>query len=89
MVDKNTSEHITIDVNPNQTPILYTDNVFMSTNPDGVTIDICQRVGNSNKLQIVARIGMSRTHAKKMTEKLSKLLALTEGTSQTIEKRKN
>lgn len=80
---------ISIDLNPQMTPIFYTDNIFMTTNEDGVILNIGQRVGNTDKMHVVARIGMSREHAKKVVEKLAKLLALTEGTSQTTSKKKN
>lgn len=81
--EKKLEEQFKINVNPNETPILYTDFVFMNTNEDGVVIDVCQKVGNSNQLHVVARLGMSRVHAKKLVKKLSELLALTEGHSQT------
>lgn len=83
------TSQISIDVNPQITPILYTDNVFMTTNEDGVILNVGQRIGNAEKIHIVARVGMSREHAKKVVEKLAKLLALTEGTSQTNTKKKN
>lgn len=76
-------EKLNININPDTTPILYTDNIIMSTNDDGFILDVCQKIGNSNQLKVVSRIGMSRNHAKKFVEKMGKLLALTEGTSQT------
>lgn len=78
---------VTIDLDPIRTPIFYTDNMIVTTNEDGLIINVGQRVGNSNKLHIITRIGMSRQQAKKFAEKLSKLLALTEGSSQTGKKR--
>lgn len=72
-----------INLNPEKVNILYTDTVFMNVNDDGVTLDICQKVGNSNQLQVVARIGMSRDHANKFVKKLSEILVLTHGHSQT------
>ncbi len=75
-----------INLNPEKVNILYTDTVFMNVNDDGVTFDICQKVGNSNQLQVVSRIGMSRDHAHKFVKKLSEILALTHGHSQTREK---
>ncbi|MBU0578817.1 hypothetical protein KKE34_03620 [Patescibacteria group bacterium] len=68
-----------LNVNAGSTPILYTDNIFMSTNHDGLVLDIVQRVGSSDQGQIVSRIGMSREHAKKFVEKLAQLLVKTEG----------
>jgi hypothetical protein len=75
-----------INLNPEKVNILYTDTIFMNVNDDGVTFDICQKVGNSNQLQVVSRIGMSRDHAHKFVKKLSEILALTHGHSQTREK---
>lgn len=81
-MDKNKKD-LNVNMNPHTTPVLYTDSVFMSTNEDGVVLDICQKVGSSNQLHVISRIGMSRVHAKKFVKKLSELLALTEGHSQT------
>lgn len=83
-VDKK-PQGLNINLNP-ETKILYTDMVFMNVNDDGVTFDVCQKVGNSNQYQIVARVGMSRVHAQKFAKKLSEILALTAGHTQTGEK---
>lgn len=76
-------------INLDTTPILYTDNIIMTTNEDGVVWDVCQRVGSTNQLRIVARVGMSRVHAKKFVTEMGKLLVMTEGQKQTGEKGKN
>lgn len=76
---------ISVNVNLDSTPILYTDNIFMTTNEDGVMVDVCQKLGKTNQLRIVSRFGMSRTHAKKFLKELGKLLAMTEGKSETGE----
>lgn len=86
MDKKEKNGNFQINLNPNDVKIFYTDMVFMNTNEDGVTFDICQKVGSSNQMQVVSRIGMSRNHAKKFVKKLSELLALTEGQSQTGKK---
>ena len=65
-----------ISVNLDTTPILYTDNIHISTNDFGVVCDVTQRVGN--QIRIVSRFGMSREHAKHFAEELGKLLAVTE-----------
>jgi hypothetical protein len=72
-----------INVNLDTTPILYTDNVFMTANPDGVVLDIGQKLGTTNQVRIVTRVGMSRDHAKKLVNELGKLLAMSEGKIQT------
>ena len=77
MANDSAKPKVNIDVNPDTTPILYTDNVIISSNPMGMVIEVCQRVG-PNRLKIVSRIGMSREHAKKMVDELGKNLAITE-----------
>jgi len=72
-----------VNINLDTTPIYYTDNVFMTTNPDGVVLDVGQRAGSTNQVKVVTRIGMSRDHAKKLVNELGKLLAMTEGKIQT------
>ena len=78
-----------VSVNIDSTPILYTDNIHMTTNADGVVMDVMQRIGNSTNVRVVTRIGMSRQHAKKFVDKLSRLLGLTEGNSQSADKQNN
>lgn len=78
-----------INVNLDSTPILYTDNILMTTNEYGIVFDVCQKLGPTNQLRIIARVGMSRIHAKKMLDDLGKLLVMTEGQIQTGEKVKN
>ena len=78
---------ISLTVNVDTTPILFTDSIFMTTNEDGLTLEIGQKVIGTNQLRIVARIGMSRSHAKKVSGELSRLLAITEGQGQTGEKK--
>jgi hypothetical protein len=72
-----------ISVNLDTTPIFYTDNVHVTINPDGVVLDVTQKLAASNQIRIVARVGMSREHAKKFVAEVSRLLALTEGKSRT------
>lgn len=79
----NSEKQFQVSMNPEKVNILYTDTVFMNVNDDGVIFDICQKVGNSTQLQVVSRIGMSREHAHKFVKKLSEILALTHGHSQT------
>lgn len=86
MAKNDTDKQFQVNLNPEKVSILYTDTVFMNVNDDGVTFDICQKVGNSTQLQVVSRIGMSREHAHKFVKKLSEILALTHGHSQTSDK---
>lgn len=78
-----------VNINLDTTPILYTDNILMTTNEDGIVFDICQKLGPSNQIRIVSRIGMSRSHAKKFLKEMGSLLALTEGKGQTGETKKS
>lgn len=87
--ENNQQQEMAININPTVTPVLYTDNVLMNTNEDGVVLDISQRIGSSNQANVVARIGMSREHAKKLVKELGRLLAMTEGAIQTGSKKKN
>lgn len=87
MDNKNQTQDISINVNPDTTPILYTDNIFMTTNEDGMVLNFGQGMGPINQVKIVSRVGMSRNHAKKFLKELGSLLAMTEGESQTGEKK--
>lgn len=80
---KNQPGQIQIDINLDKTPILYTDIVYMTSNDDGLVLDFAQKLGPTNKVRIVTRVGMSRQHAKKFLNELSKLVAMTEGQVQT------
>ncbi|MBI4058476.1 hypothetical protein HY408_01785 [Candidatus Gottesmanbacteria bacterium] len=73
---KTSQSGVQVNVNPDTTPILYTDRVFISVNTYGLTFDVTQKVGSGAR--IVARIGMSREHAKHFTQELGKLLLITE-----------
>lgn len=79
MDEKKKQQELAVNINLDTTPILYTDNVIITVNPDGVVLDITQRLANTNQVRVVARVGMSREQAKKVTSELGKILALTEG----------
>ena len=84
MKDKNQEDQkVEVNLNLDTTPILYTDNIFMSSNEYGLVLDIGQNVVGTKQLRIVSRVGMSREHAKKFIEELGRLLAMTEGQKQT------
>ena len=87
--DKNKTEDVPLNINVNfdTTPILYTDNIQFTTNEDGVVFDVMQRLINTNQVRIVSRVGMSRSHAKKLVEELGRLLVLTEGQGKTSVKK--
>lgn len=78
----NNESKVGVNINLDTTPIIYTDNVFMNANEDGIVLDVGQKVFNTKQIRIVSRIGMSRTHAKKFAAELGKLLAMTDGNLQ-------
>lgn len=57
--------------------ILYTDDINIVVNADGVTLNVTQKIPGSEKREVVARIGMSRRQATKLVEKLGHLLLST------------
>ncbi len=79
MDDKKKQQELAVNINLDTTPILYTDNVIITVNPDGVVLDVTQRLANTNQVRVVARVGMSREQSKRFTAELGKILALTEG----------
>lgn len=86
---ENKAQELAVNVNLDITPIYYTDSISMTTNPDGVVLDVMQRLISTNQVRIVSRIGMSREHAKKFIAELQKLLLLTEGQAQTSKREKH
>lgn len=77
--DNKKDKKMQISINPDATPIFYTDNINMIANSDGVVLNVTQRLGPTDQVRIVTRVGMSREHAKKFVDKLGKLLLKTEG----------
>ncbi len=83
MDNKKDQNDFKINVNLDTTPILYTDNIIMTVNEDGVVLDVCQKLGPTNQVRVVSRIGMSRSHAKKFLKSFGDLLEHSEGKVQT------
>jgi predicted transcriptional regulator len=77
---------VNISINLDTTPILYTDLIHLSANDDGVIFHVLQKTGKMGDLHIVSRIGMSRVHAKKLVQNLSKLLGITEHDPSSVKK---
>ncbi len=84
-----TKKQVALNINLDETPILYTENIYLSTSEDGLTLDVAQKLVGTNQQRIVARVGMSREHAKKFLRELGNLLAITEGNVQTGKVAKN
>lgn len=82
-----TNKPLKMNINVEQTPIVFTDNIFMNANEDGVTLNVGQKILNTDQIQVVARIGMSRNHAKKFVAEMGRLLAMTEGHLQSGKKK--
>lgn len=83
MAKTQTDQNVEININLDTTPVLYTDQLFMNANEDGVVIDVAQKIGTSSQMRIVSRIGMSRSHAKKLIAALTDVLEGTENRLQT------
>lgn len=73
---KDQQQGVNVNLSVDRVPILYTDSVFISSNNYGIVMNVAQSVDNKNQ-QIVARVGMSRDHAKALAEVLAKHLAMT------------
>jgi hypothetical protein len=83
VIDQNQKSQMNVNINLDTTPILYTDNVLVSGSEDGIVLDFCQKVGPTNQVRVVSRIGMSREHAQKLLKVLTDQLRLSEGQVQT------
>lgn len=91
MVNDDDVNKRSVALNPNIPPILYTDNVFVTVNKDGLVLDFAQKLGPTNprQIRVVSRMGMSREHAKKLYKILGDQLKLVEGQVQTAPKVRN
>lgn len=76
-----------VNINLDSTPILYTDNIFITAGPEGIVLDFSQKLITTNKVRIVARVGMSREHAKRFAEQFEAMLKVAEGKAQSAEKK--
>lgn len=85
-MDDKKKEELSVNINLDTTPIFYTDNIIITVNPDGVVLDVTQRLANTNQVRVVSRVGMSREHGKKFAGELAKLLAITDGQVKTGDK---
>lgn len=56
MDDNKNQKEQKINVNAENTKVLYTDNIYMVTNNFGVVLDVTQRIANTNQFQVVNRI---------------------------------
>ena len=65
-------KQVQVTINLDTTPVLYTDGI--------------QKLGNTNQQRIVARIGMSLSHAKKSASLLAQMASNPQGISKTGKK---
>lgn len=86
MSDLQKNNEVQVTVNLDTTPVLYTDGIQMTANEDGVVLDVMQKLGNTNQQRVVARIGMSLSHAKKFANLLAQMATNPQGMKQTGKK---
>jgi transcriptional regulator with XRE-family HTH domain len=67
-----------VSVNPAQTPVLYSDMMGVTSSEFGMVFDFGQRVNTTNNATIVARVGVSYDHARKIMEAIQNELARNE-----------
>ncbi len=63
-----------VTVDTSKTPIYYTNSVYVASDDLGVVLDFAQRIGPTNDQNIVARVGMSAEHAKRLVKTLNENL---------------
>lgn len=69
-----TAQDMNFNVDPARTPVLYADSIYIKSNENGVGLDFAQQIGPSNQFNIVARIGLSKEHARRLIDQLEGLL---------------
>jgi len=74
----NSGQNFNIEV-PSNLVISYTDFIHMTTNEYGIVLDFGQRMGPTNKVGIVSRVGMSREHAEALKNLLVNELSKKKG----------
>lgn len=79
MEETKTGGQVKVNINLDSTPILYIDHIFIGISPEGVVFDFGQKLGPTNELRIVSRIGMSPEHAKKFYKTFTEQLKLLQG----------
>lgn len=84
----NSKQSVQVDLNPETTPIHYTDNINIVVNEDGVVLNFCQVIA-PGKLKVVSRVGMSPQHANKFVNKLGSILIQEQGVKNASSRIKN
>ena len=83
MEDKIQSAKGNVNLNIDNTPVFFTDNVMWNISPYGIVLNFGQSIMGSGQIKITNRVGMSREFMKKFLADLGKNIALTEGQGQT------
>ncbi|HVV25612.1 MAG TPA: DUF3467 domain-containing protein [Candidatus Saccharimonadales bacterium] len=66
-VPQKVPQQASVNLNPS-TPVLYSDAMSVTTSPFGMVFDFGQRLGPTNNFNVVARVGVSFEHARKIME---------------------
>lgn len=64
-----------IGIDPMRTPILYADAIRITSNENGFVFDIAQGIAGTDQAVVVARVGLSKEHAKKFAEMVAEQVA--------------
>ncbi len=76
MDDKlNNKDQINIGIDPLRTPILFSDTIRVSSSENGFVLDIAQGIAGTNQAVVVARVGLSKEHARKLAEMMIEQVA--------------
>lgn len=75
MTENNQQNQMKIGTDPARTPILYADSIFITTDDNGLILDVAQRITGTDQAFVVARIGLSKEHAKKLAALIADNLA--------------
>jgi hypothetical protein len=64
--------NVNVQIPDDRWDILYTDQVFLTTNPFGFTLDFGQQTPQANLVRVTARVAMSPEHMKALASLLQK-----------------
>jgi hypothetical protein len=70
MAENSNNDGSNINLDPVRTPVLYADSVSIKSSETGVVMDFMQQVGPTNQYVVIARIGVSKDHAKLIIDNL-------------------
>ncbi len=74
MVQQQGAGGVNVRLDPQKLMILFSDAMYVSVSENGVVLDFGQKVGPTNDQTIVARVGVSYQHARKIHDLLGKQL---------------